>query len=61
MIKRFKLWYKQKFCKHLFYGKDMIPRNDEGIVKWPCSKCGKMFSAENGLEILKNGKMGGSW
>ena len=48
-------------CKHLFRGIDMQTRNEEGIVKWQCYKCNKVFAAENGLDILKNGTCDGLW
>lgn len=49
------------FCAHEFKGKDMKLRNDKGIVKWACCKCGKDFEAESGLEVLKHGKCIGEW
>jgi transposase-like protein len=52
---------KQKFCKHEFKGKDMEKRDESGIVRWPCHKCKKVFSAEYGLKILENGKCIGEW
>lgn len=48
-------------CKHEFKGKDMQPRDHEGIVKWPCYKCGKIFTAPYGLKILEKGRCIGSW
>lgn len=51
----------QKICKHEFKGKDMQSRNIDGIVKWECHKCRKVFCAEYGLKILENGKCIGKW
>jgi hypothetical protein len=48
-------------CKHEFKGKEMQHRDAEGIVRWQCYKCKKVFAAECGLDILKNGKCIGNW
>lgn len=50
-----------KFCYHEFKGKDMMPRNKQGLVFWSCHKCKKEFQAECGLDILTNGKCIGDW
>lgn len=57
------LWAKIKnyFCAHEFAGKDMKPRDENGNVHWPCRKCGKVFSASYGLEILQQGRCIGEW
>ena len=61
-MKRFFNWLLgKKLCQHEFKGKDMQARNEQGIVKWPCHKCGKVFEAEYGLKILENGKCIGEW
>ena len=52
---------KQFFCRHEFKGKDMKPRDENGMVIWPCHKCKKVFTAEYGLRILENGKCIGEW
>lgn len=52
---------KTLLCKHEFYTKDMQYRDKYGIVRWPCQKCGKMFEAECGIDILSNGKCVGKW
>ena len=48
-------------CKHLFRGKEMQTRDENGMVKWQCCKCKKVFVAECGLDILKHGKCDGVW
>jgi ribosomal protein L37AE/L43A len=54
-------FFKQRTCKHEFKGKEMQHRDAEGIVRWQCHKCKKVFAAECGLDILKNGKCIGEW
>lgn len=54
-------FFKRKTCKHEFKGKEMQPRDAEGIVRWQCHKCKKVFAAEYGLKILENGKCIGEW
>lgn len=44
------------FCSHEFRLRDMKHRDNQGLVKWPCHKCKKLFMAESGLEILHKGK-----
>ncbi len=61
IIYNIKLKIKQRFCKHEFKGNEMQPRNSDGMVKWTCYKCDKMFVADHGLEILKHGKCIGDW
>lgn len=48
-------------CKHLFKGKEMQTRDENGMVKWQCCKCKKVFVAECGLDILRHGKCDGVW
>ena len=36
-------------------------RDKNGMVKWKCCKCNKIFVATCGLEILENGKCTGNW
>lgn len=52
---------KQYFCKHEFKGVDLTSRNKDGLVKWKCHKCKKIFIDSCGLNILKNGKCIGVW
>ncbi len=40
---------------HKFSLNDLKERNSDGNVTWHCFKCGKVFIAECGLDILKNG------
>ena len=54
-------YLKKKTCEHEFKGKDIQPRDEDGNVSWACCKCGKVFTAECGLDILKNGKCIGEW
>lgn len=50
------------FCSHVVLGNDLGERDSDGMVKWPCSKCGKVFKADCGLHILgPNVKCGGQW
>lgn len=56
--------FKRSVCrkrKHVFTGKDMGHRNEAGVLKWPCHRCGKVFEAEYGLKILENGTCTGEW
>jgi len=39
----------------------MQSRDENGIVKWQCCKCKKVFAAECGLDILRHGKCDGVW
>ena len=43
-------------CMHKFYLNDLQERDNNGNVTWSCFKCGKVFVAECGLDILKNGR-----
>lgn len=61
IFKTFQIFIKQRFCKHEFYTHDMQPRNENGIVKWHCHKCKRLFQAECGIDILSNGKCIGHW
>ena len=54
-------FFKRKTCSHLFSPCDMQSRDENGNVKWKCCKCNKIFIAECGLDILKNGKCDGKW
>ena len=43
-------------CKHKFDLDDLLPRvTPDGGVSWPCWKCGKVFKAHCGLDILNHG------
>ena len=59
-MKQFAKILKQMFCRHRFDLDDLISREttDDGLVHWPCWKCGKMFRAEYGLAIFSNGQAG---
>ena len=46
-------------CAHVFRGIDMQPRDSDGLLPWPCSKCGKVFRMEYGL--LAPGEITGPW
>jgi len=54
-------WLKKKMCSHLFKAVDMQLRDEHGVVRWPCKRCGKVFEAECGLDILKHGQCDGNW
>jgi len=41
---------------HKFYLNDLQGRDNNGNVTWSCFKCEKVFIAECGLDILKNGR-----
>ena len=47
---------KKLICSHKFNIQDLQERGNNGNVSWPCFKCGKIFIAECGLDVLKNGK-----
>jgi hypothetical protein len=57
MIKKLK----QLFCRHVFKGCDLQSRDENGMVKWPCSKYGKVFEGEHGLQMSNYGKITGPW
>lgn len=42
---------------HRFRLCDMVPRDDRGIVRWPCANCGTEFEFEYGLQALDHGKI----
>lgn len=57
-------WIKSIFkkpCIHFFKVEDMGHRDETGYLKWPCSKCGKVFYEECGLDVLKHGRCDGNW
>ena len=46
---------KVRICKHEFTLSDLKMVNPDGgsdRVQWPCSKCGKVFKAHCGLDIV---------
>jgi hypothetical protein len=44
---------KQRFCTHMFDINELVGRpTPDGDVTWPCSKCGKVFKAHCGLDIV---------
>ena len=43
-------------CRHKFNLNDLQERDNNGNVTWSCFKCGKVFVAECGLDILEYGK-----
>ena len=47
---------RKMICMHKFNLKDLKERNSDGNVTWSCFKCKKVFIAECGLDILKNGR-----
>jgi hypothetical protein len=53
--------FRQRTCQHFFKVKDMQFRDENGQVKWKCSKCGKLFIEECGLDILRYGECDGNW
>ena len=46
---------KKMICMHKFNLNDLQERSGDGNVTWHCFKCGKVFTAECGLDVLKNG------
>jgi hypothetical protein len=45
-------------CAHEFnYMRDMTPRNANGMLACPCLKCGALFMAECGLDLMKHGRL----
>ena len=55
------LWKRKVYCNHLFRAKDMQTRDENGMVKWNCCKCNKLFVEPYGLKILENGTCDGKW
>lgn len=52
---------RQFFCRHVFVGLDLQPRSADGKVTWPCSKCGKVYRVDYGLQISDFGRIAGPW
>ena len=48
-------------CQHLFRAPDLQPRDSDGFVTWPCSKCGKVFKEPYGLRMAEHGLITGPW
>ena len=61
MIKRLMEWLKPRLCNHVFDPPDMQIRDEGGLVRWPCYKCGRLFVDTCGLYILHNGRCTGRW
>jgi hypothetical protein len=61
MKRIFKFFVLKTPCKHLFKANEMQPRDETGNVRWVCSKCGKLFTAHCGLDILAKGTCDGRW
>lgn len=59
LLRRLLLCWRQRCCAHVFRGIDMQPRDSDGLLPWPCSKCGKVFRMEYGL--LAPGEITGPW
>ena len=51
---KLKTWLKQIFCRHRFNLKDLKGTGLEGKkrVSWECFKCGRVFYAHCGLDII---------
>ena len=49
-------WFKKSICWHTFDMADLKSRDVDGNVSWACSKCGKIYIAHCGLDILSHGK-----
>lgn len=52
---------RQTLCRHQFRGVDLSLRGADGMVRWPCHKCGKTFAAPYGILIQSHGPIGGPW
>ena len=61
MIKAIVVMVRQRFCDHVFCGPDMGRRNERGVLTWPCSKCGKVYEFEYGLQACDYGEIQGPW
>ncbi len=42
-------WIKQLLCRHVCFYEDMAPRDEWGVVRARCHKCGKEFEGPYGL------------
>lgn len=54
-VGRLVAWVRQRACRHRFAMEDLATVNDDGgadRVAWPCDKCGKVFRAHCGLDIV---------
>ena len=61
LVSKYIIKFKQSRCKHVFIGIDMGHRDSSGYLDWACSKCGKIFVVEYGLQIMNYGKISGPW
>ncbi len=61
MSERLKRWIQQKLCSHQFRGVDLGPRNFEGLVSWPCAKCGRVYQEPYGILMGNHGEITGPW
>lgn len=43
IVRQVALSIKQRICAHQFHGINIQPRDESGMVSWPCSKCGKVY------------------
>lgn len=51
----------QWICGHVFVGTYMHHRDTNGMVRWSCSKCGKEYAEECGLDFGKHEQITGPW
>lgn len=58
-VRRAATWLRQRWRAHVFRGVDLQPRDADGMVRWACSKCGKLHLLEYGLQAP--GKIEGPW
>jgi len=47
LLRRIRQWR----CKHEARLCDLQPRDADGMVTWPCRKCGKVWRGDHGLAL----------
>lgn len=57
---RLRIALRQRWCRHQFRGVDLTRRDESGLVRWPCGRCGKVFTAPYGLAAA-HGSITGPW
>lgn len=50
-----------RVCRHVFSGAQMGERNEQGILAWPCCRCGQLFHFEYGVQAGRHGVITGPW
>lgn len=59
MIGKFASWLRRLLpCRHAFRLRDLEGRMPDDLVRWPCARCGRVFTEHCGLFVLaKHGRL----